>query len=88
MLRLGVRIESFITFLLDYAAHRTHPLLRLRDTPPVHEDVAAFLKTKRAEIRDILESRFQVRGRAGMLTRRIWRPLRQQHPVGGFFRVC
>ena len=58
LLRFGCRVENHIRFVLDYAAGKTHATLVLRDTE-VHPDVVTFLKEGHAEIRELLERKFQ-----------------------------
>ena len=64
VLRLGCRIENFMSLVLAYAEGKAHPSLRLRDTT-IDPVIVDFLREKRQEIRRLLETRFQVGGREG-----------------------
>ncbi len=55
-LRLGCRVENFVSYVLRYGKHST---VQLRDTL-VEPAVAQFLEVQRKELRSLLEDRFQL----------------------------
>jgi len=57
VLRLGTRIENFVSFVLSYCSGEFY-LMELRDTI-VEPEVVKFLENARNQLRVILETRFQ-----------------------------
>jgi hypothetical protein len=55
--RFSCRVDNFTTFLIDYAAGRTHKTLTLRDMK-LTQEVAGFLLEKHIEIQQLIEDRF------------------------------